>query len=75
MKTKTKTCDYLERNAGKLLPCGAAATCRGAKPTAAGQRLHYCQAHGDFVRRQIELETLEGVSLGKPIRWTRRSLY
>lgn len=74
-KPNTPTCDYLERNAaGKLAPCGDPAEFRAAKPTAAGHVMHYCQSHGDFLRRQIELETLAGVSLGKPIRWSRKTI-
>ena len=59
-------CEYLERNdSGKLHECGQPAAYRGVKPP----KLFYCEAHGDFVRRHIEVATLDGRSLGKPIKW------
>ena len=59
-------CEYLERNdGGKLHECGQPASYRGVKPP----KLFYCEAHGDFVRRHFEIATLDGRSLGKPIKW------
>lgn len=58
-----KPCGYLEHNlAGKLVACGEPATCRG-------RRMHYCDAHKSVVWGQCELFTLDGVSLGKPVKW------
>ena len=75
MATDSKTqlpplCQYLERHPAthKLDECGEPAKYRGV----IGPRLFYCAAHGDFLRRQFELATLEGVSLGKPLRWVNK---
>lgn len=63
------TCEYLRRGPdGKNRECGQPAKYRGVR----GPRLHYCQAHGDYIFREIEIATLDGVSLGKPIKWNRR---
>lgn len=61
-------CQYLQRDAaGKLTECAAPAAFRGVS----GARLYYCPTCGDFVRHHLELATLAGVSLGKPMRQRR----
>ena len=63
------TCDYSVYNdAGRRGPCGNPAKYRGVKKP----RLFYCEACGDWVRREFELATLDGKSLGKPIKWTNK---
>lgn len=54
----------MTRDSGKNAECGAPAKYRGVKPP----KLFYCQVCGDFIRRHLEIATLDGVSLGRPLK-------
>lgn len=68
-KQADPTCEYMTRDdAGKNVECGAPALYQGVK----GARLFYCATHGEFIRRHIEIATLDGKSLGKPLNLFQR---